>query len=221
MRTIIPLPLLAVFSMFLISSCYAPKSYILASGKIREEAFPPIGELNSVELGNSLISEYYVEQAEFIVLKESPTLKKLRNTQIVETKFKFQGYDKMGRLYYNNKSQGILLLPNGDLLGIQYTLADRFAKHELKNQVEYDLIYEDIESEKNFIQEFLYNGKSGNTIKFSYREFNNNLIRPAFTQELQYDLDDSDIIGFRKLRIQIINATNTQIDYKILHSFKD
>src|ERR1700674_5426084 len=37
-------------------------------------------------------------------------------------------------------------------------------------------------------QELIYGGVAGNTIKVTYREYGNNMARPAFSQELQYDL---------------------------------
>ena len=45
------------------------------------------------------------------------------------------------------------------------------------------------------------------------------LARPAFTQDLQYDLTESKVIGFRGLRIEIISATNIKIEYKVLNHF--
>ena len=210
--------ILVLFTSLALTSCATSKSYALETPKIRIESFPKIGEIHTKELGNSLVSEFYVEQAEFIVLKQIPKAKSF-NLNFTEDKFKFQGYDKMGRLYYNSLSSGVLLMPNNKLMAIHYTLSDRFAKYQLKEQVEFERVYEDVESEKNFVQEFLYNGKSGNTLKFSYREFKNDLIRPAFTQELQYDISESDTIGFKSLKIQIISATNTNVQYKILNSF--
>ncbi len=70
-----------------------------------------------------------------------------------------------------------------------------------------------------FKQEFIYNGKANNSIKFIYREYVRDMARPAFNQELQYDLNESKIIGFKGLRIEIIEATNTNISYKILSNF--
>lgn len=70
-----------------------------------------------------------------------------------------------------------------------------------------------------FKQEFIYNGKVDNSIKFIYREYIRDMARPAFNQELQYDLNDGNIIGFKGLRIEVIEATNTKISYKILNNF--
>ena len=70
-----------------------------------------------------------------------------------------------------------------------------------------------------FIQEFIYNGRVNNALKFVYREFSGDYIKPAFTQEIQYDLNTSDIIGFKSLRIKIIEATNTEIKYVLESNF--
>lgn len=70
-----------------------------------------------------------------------------------------------------------------------------------------------------FKKEFIYNGKSGNTLKFIYREYINDMARPAFTQDLQYDLNDGNMIGFKGLRIEVVKATNTNIDYKVISYF--
>ena len=70
-----------------------------------------------------------------------------------------------------------------------------------------------------FKKEFIFNGRAGNTLNFTYREYINNLARPAYTQNLQYDLSESNIVGFRGLRIEVLNATNTNIEYKVLSDF--
>lgn len=72
-----------------------------------------------------------------------------------------------------------------------------------------------------FRQELIYNGRIGDSLKFLYREFSGDLMRPPFSQEVQYDLKDSTMIGFRGVRIEIIEATNTQLRYRVLSSFPD
>jgi hypothetical protein len=46
------------------------------------------------------------------------------------------------------------------------------------------------------------------------------MARPSFTQDLQYDLSEGNIVGFKGLRIEIIKAQNTKIEYKILSFFR-
>lgn len=70
---------------------------------------------------------------------------------------------------------------------------------------------------QDFIRkELLYSGKSGNTIEVSYREFRGGFAAPAFFQNLKYDLTESDIIRFQRFSIEIIQADNQTIRYKIL-----
>jgi hypothetical protein len=74
-------------------------------------------------------------------------------------------------------------------------------------------------NKNKFKQEFIYNGRVNNAVKFTYREFLNDYARPSFTQDLQYDLNESKVIGFKGLRIEIISATNIEIKYKVLNNF--
>ena len=66
--------------------------------------------------------------------------------------------------------------------------------------------------------ELIYSGKAGNVIKIVYREYSNDYARPAFSQELQYDLSETKTLKFRKTTIQVIAATNQEITFKVLES---
>jgi hypothetical protein len=68
-------------------------------------------------------------------------------------------------------------------------------------------------------QTLLYNGKIGNRITLSYREFFDNRARPDFTNEVAYDLSESKILGYRGARLEVISATNTELVYKIISGF--
>lgn len=73
---------------------------------------------------------------------------------------------------------------------------------------------------KNSIQHtMIYTGKSEDILKFSYREFSDNIFRPAFATEITYDLTSSKIIGYKSFRAEVIEASNTEIKYKILQGF--
>lgn len=76
-------------------------------------------------------------------------------------------------------------------------------------------------SDSSFQQTLIYLGKSGSVLKFGYRESIRDLARPAYSNEISYDLKDSDIIGYKKAKLQVIEATNTSITYKVLSYFDD
>ena len=81
------------------------------------------------------------------------------------------------------------------------------------------LVTKVVESRSNFIQELIYNGRVGSNLKFTYREFSDDIFHPAFTQDIQYDYSESSIIGFKDLQFEIIDATNAQLTYKLIRNF--
>ncbi|WP_283709086.1 hypothetical protein [Pseudoalteromonas prydzensis] len=71
----------------------------------------------------------------------------------------------------------------------------------------------------SFQQTLIYSGKVGSKINIGYREFSNSLARPAFNNDVEYDLDSSNVIGYKGARIEIIEATNEHIKYKVIQNF--
>lgn len=67
----------------------------------------------------------------------------------------------------------------------------------------------------SFKKELIYQGKSGNTIRLLYREFRDDMARPAFYQDLTYDMTETNIIGFRGTTIEVIEATNLYIKFVV------
>ncbi len=80
---------------------------------------------------------------------------------------------------------------------------------EYRNNV-YNRVLERAESQ------LIYSGKAGNVIKIVYREFSNDMARPAFSQEVQYDLNDTTVIKFKHTTIQVLKATNQEITFRVL-----
>lgn len=70
-----------------------------------------------------------------------------------------------------------------------------------------------------FWQELIYNGKSGDSVKFLYREFASGMARPAFDQGVQYDLKEGKVVGFKGARVEVIEATNVNLRYRVLTHF--
>ena len=70
--------------------------------------------------------------------------------------------------------------------------------------------------QSGFRRELIYSGTAQGVVNISYREFNNDLARPAFTQDLKYDLKEGDEVGFRGARLKILKAGNVSIRYVVL-----
>ena len=74
----------------------------------------------------------------------------------------------------------------------------------------------DYPTHDNIKEELIYNGRSENTIRISYKKYEKKLARPKFTQELTYDLGSSEIIKFKHYRIRVLNATGEYIRFLVL-----
>lgn len=73
--------------------------------------------------------------------------------------------------------------------------------------------------QNSFQQILIYNGKVGNKINIGYKEFNNDFARPAFSNNVEYDLSESKIIRYKGAELEIIKATNQFIEYKVYSNF--
>ena len=67
-----------------------------------------------------------------------------------------------------------------------------------------------------FTAELIYLGISGDTLRIEYKEFINNMARPAFSQDLTFDLARSREIRFKDITMEIIEATNTMLTFKVI-----
>ena len=61
--------------------------------------------------------------------------------------------------------------------------------------------------------------KVGNKINISYREFQGSMARSAFNNDVEYDLNDSRQIGYKGALIDVLEADNQKIKYKVLKNF--
>ena len=75
------------------------------------------------------------------------------------------------------------------------------------------------ESGNGFQQTLIYNGRIGDKINIAYREFNNDVARPAFSNEVEYDLSSSNVIGYKGALLEVVEADNSSITYKLIRNF--
>jgi hypothetical protein len=65
-------------------------------------------------------------------------------------------------------------------------------------------------------RELVYSGVSQGAITLLYREFKNDFARPAFSQELRYDLKEGDEIGYKGARFKVKRASNLGIVFSAI-----
>ncbi len=76
-------------------------------------------------------------------------------------------------------------------------------------------------TQDSFQQTLIYNGKVGNKINIGYREFSGNLARPAFNNNVEYDLSESPVIGYKGAQLEVLEATNQKIRYRVIRNFNN
>lgn len=74
-------------------------------------------------------------------------------------------------------------------------------------------------SDRAFQQHLIYNGKAGDAIRVGYREFSPSRARPAFSNEVEYDLAHSNVIAYKDARLEVLDATETSLTYRVLSGF--
>lgn len=73
--------------------------------------------------------------------------------------------------------------------------------------------------DRAFQQTLIYSGRVGNKINIGYREFSGDVARPAFNNDVEYDLSESKFIGYRGAELEVIEATNRSITYRVIRNF--
>ena len=73
----------------------------------------------------------------------------------------------------------------------------------------------------SFQQIIEYNGRSGDVLHFTYREFTHDRMRTPYTTNFNMDYSKGDTITYKGERLRIIEATNEKIKYMVLMNFND
>tara|TARA_Y100001970_G_C14190539_1_gene835093 strand:+ start:221 stop:1267 length:1047 start_codon:yes stop_codon:yes gene_type:complete len=115
----------------------------------------------------------------------------------------------------NKKDSGIVFIRNKGYGSYINGLPINFQTGiELKSEIKGN--YNDVLTQ----QELIYNGRSGDTVKFLYREFTSEgMARAAFQQVVTYDLKIGEVIGFKGARFRILEADNINLSYEVLNHF--
>ena len=196
--------------------------------------FPTIGEIKTVEVGESLVSKdkqtiiptVDIEQA---IEHSAENLGKKFTLTLLPGRYVEKGKDAFGKFYEGKMDS---LVENGKstkaLAGIYVPDSDP-KKTEIytspvdlrpltypANGIPFTKSVQYKRDELSFRKELVYTGISRNVVSILYREFKDDMARSAFSQDLKYDLSESKIVGYRGARFEIIKATNQGLTYKTL-----
>ena len=91
------------------------------------------------------------------------------------------------------------------------------------SEEEFDNSFEEtsrvIEVESSMQRTIEYAGKNGNIVKFIYSEFKDNIARDAFTREFTIDLSEDNTGAYKGAVFEVLKATNSTIEYKVIRNF--
>jgi hypothetical protein len=206
---------------------------------------PNLNQVNRVTVGESMIS-LVKRQATAKVVIEKPVTARTRYSQssdavatLAPGEYKMTAGERNGGNYYSGASQPVVGFsdkPGGQPSpsentrgGGVYVSRDKtlwvywfwsswklpvMARIELGEVRLVPIPY--ATGKATFRRELVYSGRAGNTLNILYREFANDMARPAFSQSLQYDIGTDPVIGYQGAKFKILSADNTGISYEVL-----
>jgi len=68
-------------------------------------------------------------------------------------------------------------------------------------------------------QALIYRGRVGERISVGYRESSGAFPSAGRDEDVDYDLTDSDLIGYKGARLQVLKATNEYVRYRVIRGF--
>ena len=217
--------LLTTCIILLSLTCFSQKKEIQYEGKT--QAFPLTNEIITKSIGEVVYLEEEYLYKEGIVLTNVPkfTITLTRYPLESGVHLPLKTIDSnANKIYYDesigsNASYqfGVIIAPDDTVYpfsrvkgGISY-----YKKKKIEGFKIEESIYIKPDCNFCFRYELIYTGKSNNVLKFSYKEYKGDMARPAFFQDLEYNLDDGNIISFKKLKIEVIKTDNLGIEYKV------
>lgn len=207
----------AVLCLFLVSACAAgfeplsPRPVVLRNYEI--------GQTRSATVGEPI---FRVQQA-----REVPTFVVLRDQRVpglarpVQQGMRFiaVGRDSVGNFRLSHAAYDVdgwfIVAPDGTVAGFNPSGSVRPSRLRL-DQPLFRRETEVGNQPGAFTAELIYSGLANGVVRAVYREYVDDLARPAFSQELQYDLAADRTIAYKSIRVQILEATNSAIRYQVL-----
>ncbi|GAA0745433.1 hypothetical protein [Gaetbulibacter jejuensis] len=224
--------IILLFFLVVLLSCGVQKNTVAPKNSV--SFFPELNQIRNSEIGVTLTSKEIgfmydaIEITKAFEIKYDNLLENIEEGQIFINEYSTKNYNLYSNHYNLNYGIAIAKEGNSTLIftinnsdGIYQTSFSQSGINFIEPNDEIEFNYTKVKAKKKdyFKQEFIYNGRIANSLKFIYREYINDYARPAFSQDIQYDLSESNIIGFQGLRIKIINASNTNIEYMVLDHF--
>lgn len=220
---------LSFVGIVLLTGCAAPKVNYQAETKNISE--PPLNSVNEKQVGDELLRQGKYREHDAILVNS--IIKISFAYTIHPGYFLKMGEDKENEYYrIGGAGEDSGFVEKISIADPYQSLMVRKADNKIcivtvlnvsgcddSNAVSFDKLKKPIISQDAFQRTLIYSGKVGNKINIGYREFSGNLARPAFSNNVEYDLSESKNIGYKGALLEIVEATNRAIKYKVISNF--
>lgn len=212
-----------------ITGCASPTyNYVALATDISN---PPLGETVRVSVGDTMLIQGRFTEHDAIFVSEPGSFGLLGVYTVSSGYFFKQGEDKDFKFYLpitSERESGTVKVSaladpfealavdkeDNELCGVSI-----YGGYMCNEDIPFRYETKALLSANAFQQTLIYSGKSGSKILIGYREFSNNVARPAFNNDVSYDLSESPIIGYKGAKLEILDATNEYIEYKVITNF--
>lgn len=209
--------------------CASPKYNY--SPVIKQISEPPVGTVAKAQVGDTLVRQGNLIEQEVLQVTGQHSLGLLGVYTITAGVYEKTGEDSESNFYATSSN-----LPGAGQLERSALADPTKAVQAYKNARKLcgisvfngvvctsDAVYRfdkmPIAGLNSFQQALIYSGKVGSRIRLGYREFSGNTARPAFNNEAEYDLAESKVIGYKGARIEVLEATNEFIQFRLISNF--
>lgn len=186
---------------------------------------PPINSVNTVSVGDQMLVQGILRENDVLSLNNTT---KIGLYTIPSGQYNLSGESEAGKFFNPVSTSGAMVSKSfmADPFKVIMTTVDGrlciisvFNAKACNKDSPYEVKKVAIASENSFQQTLIYSGKVGNKVNIGYREFSSSMARPAFNNDVEYDLNESKQIGYKGALLEIIDANNQSITYKVLRNF--
>ncbi|MDY1549573.1 hypothetical protein [Luteibacter sahnii] len=210
-----------------LSACVAP-TYNYAP-KATAISRPAVGSVTTASVGDEMVNQGVVYEREALLLHKDANIGLFNAYTLRHGYFVKQGENKNSDFYQPSPT------PDGGRVD-KAALADPYKSVQAYKtdsrlcvvtvfnasactKASFDRVVKSVATDDSFQQTLIYSGKVGQKIKLGYREFSANVARPAYSNDVDYDLSESTTVGYKGARLEVIEATNDHVTYRLISNF--
>jgi hypothetical protein len=218
--------LLALSAILILAGCETVPSFEIKPNIIAT-SIPEIGVETTKTIGEILVakgtrSEIYGVEVSTPMSDGTVTAGLYRETKSTDSYECFEPVTPSGASIKRMSSSECFLAYNKALHSLQRATLNEFGMIFYLGEIpssSYQFKKFNLENTNSFQKTLIFTGKDKDILRFTYREFADDYARPAFSVDVVYDLSESKIIQYQKLKMEVLNATSSQITYKLISNF--